>query len=387
MENKSASRVIFILPVLFSFFVMGFCDVVGIATNYVQEDFALSETMAGFIPTMVFLWFLLLSVPTAMMMNRIGRKKTVQLSNIITIVGMAIPFIHYSFITCLIAFALLGIGNTILQVSLNPLLTNVVSGKKLTSSLTAGQLVKAISSFLGPFIAAFSIKWFGNWMYIFPIYAGITLLSAIWLLATPIPKETEAGQAASMGKTFGLLKDKKILLLFLAIFFIVGVDVGMNTVAPKLLRDRLMMPTDQAGYGSSIYFFCRTAGAFIGTFLLTRISDIKYFRINMVVMIAALAGLFFTFSQTGIYILLGSIGFLGSCIFSIVFGAALKARPEKSNEISGLMITGVAGGAVIPPLMGLMTDLIGSQAGSLIVISVCALYLFFCAFTLKPSKN
>ncbi len=173
-----------ILPVLFGFFVMGFCDVVGIANSYAKIDFGLSETVAGFIPSMVFIWFLLLSVPAAMLMNRLGRKKMVQLSNIITIVGMLLPFISYNLATCLLAFAFLGIGNTMLQVSLNPLLTNVVKGDALTSSLTAGQVVKAVSSICGPFIAAFAAGTLGNWKYLFPIFALVTLISAIWLMAT-----------------------------------------------------------------------------------------------------------------------------------------------------------------------------------------------------------
>ncbi|NCB98407.1 MAG: MFS transporter, partial [Bacteroidia bacterium] len=143
MSDSEKNSIGKILPVLFGFFVMGFCDVVGISTSYIKIDFNLSETMAGFIPTMVFLWFLLLSVPTAMLMNRIGRKRSVQLSNVITVVGMMIPFFSYNLVTCMIAFALLGIGNTILQVSLNPLLTNVIKGERLTSSLTAGQVIKA----------------------------------------------------------------------------------------------------------------------------------------------------------------------------------------------------------------------------------------------------
>lgn len=183
--NKSLHK---LLPVLFGFFVMGFCDVVGISTSYVQQDFGLSETLAGFIPSMVFIWFLLLSIPAALAMNRLGRKNMVQISNGITAVGMLIPFVHYNLATCMTAFVLLGIGNTILQVSLNPLLTNVVKGDALTSSLTAGQVVKAVSSFCGPFIAAFAAGTLGNWQYLFPIFALITLLSAAWLLCTPSAK-------------------------------------------------------------------------------------------------------------------------------------------------------------------------------------------------------
>ena len=96
------------IPVLATFFVMGFCDVVGIATSYLKQDFGLSESLAGFIPSMVFIWFLFLSVPAALLMNRVGRKTMVQLSNLITFAGMLIPFFWYSFPACMLAFILLG---------------------------------------------------------------------------------------------------------------------------------------------------------------------------------------------------------------------------------------------------------------------------------------
>ena len=207
MKEKSVS-VKALLPVLFGFFIMGFCDVVGISVGFVKKDFQLSETVANFLPSMVLV------------------------SMFITIVGMLIPFVDYNMITCFVAFALLGIGNTILQVSLNPLLTNVVKGNVLASSLTAGQVLKAVSSFCGPFIAAFAASVLGNWQYLFPIFAGLTLLSTFWLMAVHIREEAPE-QASSWGATFGLLKDRTIFLLFLGIVFVVGVDVGTNMVAPK----------------------------------------------------------------------------------------------------------------------------------------------------------
>lgn len=380
MAKSSLGR---ILPVLFGFFVMGFCDVVGIATSYVKEDFGLSETVAGFIPSMVFVWFLLLSIPAAVWMNRLGRKKMVQLSNAITIVGMVIPFIDYSFVTCMAGFILLGVGNTILQVSLNPLLTNVVSGSRLTSMLTAGQVIKAVSSFCGPFIAAFALGVLGEWRYLFPIFAGITLISMLWLMFTDIPRETVRTETSSLGATFSILKDRTILLLFLGIFFVVGVDVGTNTVAPKLLIEREGFSVDQAGFGSSLYFVCRTAGALIGSFLLAKVSDVAYFRVNIVVALAAVCLLLFAENTVLIMALVGCIGFFCSSIFSVIYSQAMKSRPDKANEISGLMIMGVFGGAVIPPSMGAMTDAIGNQTGSVIVIALCMAYLTFCAFWIK----
>ena len=381
--NKSIGKV---LPVLFGFFVMGFCDVVGISTSYVKADFGLSETLAGFIPSMVFLWFLLLSVPTAMAMNRLGRKTMVQISNVITIVGMLIPFVSYGFVSCMAAFALLGIGNTIIQVALNPLLASVVKGDALTSSLTVGQVVKAVSSFLGPFIAAFAVSVLGNWQYLFPIFAGITLLSALWLQVTSIDEGPTAGNASTFGETFALLKDRAVLLLFLGIVFIVGTDVGMNTVAPKLLIERCGFAVQDAGYASSVYFLCRTAGALIGSVLLARLSDIGYYRVNILLACAAMIALFFMEGTVAILSLVGLIGFTCSSIFPVIYSAALRTRPDKANEISGLMITGVFGGAVIPPLMGAATDVIGSQTGSLAVILGCIVYLIFCSLLLKPVR-
>ena len=377
--NKNLSKV---LPVLFGFFVMGFCDVVGISTSYVKQDFVLNETVAGFIPSMVFVWFLLLSIPAAIAMNKVGRKNMVQISNVITFVGMLIPFVSYNLFTCMFAFVLLGVGNTILQVALNPLLTNVVKGDALSSSLTAGQVVKAVSSFCGPFIAAFAAGALGNWQYLFPIYAAITLISSVWLLLTPITEEAPQTQASSFGAAFGLLKDKTILLLFLGIFFVVGVDVGVNTVSPKLLIERSGWTVEKAGFAASVYFVCRTVGALLGSVLLAKMNDIKYFRMNIIAAAVALAALFFVKGTVGILVLIGAVGFFCSSIFSLIYSQAMKARPDKANEISGLMITGVFGGAVIPPFMGILTDAIGNQTGSLIVIGICVAYLVWCSLWL-----
>lgn len=386
-KNKSISMNV--LPVMFGFFIMGFCDVVGITTMHVKEDLLggfspeFRDTLSNMIPVVLFSMFLLFSVPTGILMNKIGRKNTVLISNLITIVAMFIPLIQYSFTMSLIAFALLGIANTILQVSLNPLLTNVVQGDKLTSSLTAGQFVKAVSAFIGPFLAAFTATKLGNWQYIFPIYAVITLISTIWLMLTPIDREPVTSQANSFGSVFGLLKDNTILLLFLGIVCVVGVDVGLNTAAPKILMERCGMNSIDAGYGPSVYFAFRTLGAFIGAFVLVKFSSKVFFRISTVIAVLALISLIFATNQMLVFILFAVIGFSIANVFSIIFSMAIQTLPSKANEISGLMITGVFGGAVIPFIMGLTSDTIGSQVGSILIILLSAIYLLFSAFTVR----
>jgi len=383
MSTKS-TNISKLLPVLFGFFVMGFVDIVGTATTNAKETLGLTDTMAGWIPTVMFFWFLVLSIPTALIMNKIGRKATVQISNVVTIIGMMIPFFTYDLTTLLVAVALLGIGNTMLQVSLNPLLTNVVKGDALTSALTTGQVVKAVSSFCGPLIVLFATNYFGLWQYTFPVYAAVTLIAAIWLQLTPIQEE-KPDKAASIWATFSLLGDSKILLLFFGIVFVVGIDVATNTIAPKLLSAFVGLPAKEAGLGSSVYFLCRTAGAFLGAFLLARVNDVSYFRVNIVLALVAAVLLLFAHTMLSILILAGAIGFLCSAIFAVIFGQALKARPDKGNEISGLLITGVFGGALAGLPMGYFAETFGSQSWAAIVQIICAIYLTICAFVLKKN--
>ncbi len=387
MKNKHS--LITALPVLFGFFVMGFCDIVGISSDYVQRTFGWSDVMTGFVPSMVFIWFLFLGIPVGNQMNKWGRKNTVLLSMALTIVGMLLPLIAYNSATCMIAYALLGIGNAILQVSLNPLLSNVITNSSLlTSSLTAGQVIKAISSLVGPEIVLLAIGYFGadKWYYCFPILGAITLLSAIWLLATPIEREKSSGATLSMSNTFALLKDRTILLLFLGIFFIVGVDVATNFISSKLMAVRFGWSDEQVKFAPQVYFLSRTIGALLGAFLLVRIAEMKYFRVNMIACIASLLVLMLVENDIVNLICIGAVGFFASSVFAIIYSMALQARPEKANQISGLMITAVAGGGVVTPAIGLAIGTVGILGGVAVTL-LCVLYLTYCAFGIKVVKT
>lgn len=374
--EKGIRKVIF--PILFGFFVMGFVDVVGIATNYVKNDFGLSDTMANLIPMMVFLWFAIFSIPTGMLMRKIGRRNTVALAMLITTGAMILPLIGYNFTLVLIAFALLGIGNTILQVSLNPMVAAVVSPDKTTSVLTLGQFLKAVSSFLGPLIAVAAASYLGNWKGIFAIYALITLVSLFWLISTVREEVTDGGETTSFGAIASLLKDKYILALFGGILFVVGIDVGLNTTIPKLLMDKCQIALEEAGLGTSLYFSAKTIGTFLGAFLLARLSAQKFFFHSMWIAIVAFMVLLASNNLAVMLTMIVIVGLTCANVFSILFSYALQHRTELDNEISALMIMGVSGGALITPLMGLLADQFGQVAGmSLLLVGI--LYLLACS--------
>lgn len=380
MEKNKSNLVV--LPVLFGFFVMGFVDVVGVSTSYIKQDFKLSDSLANLVPMMVFLWFAVFSVPTGLLMNSIGRKKTVLLSMAITLLALLIPLIAYRFSVVLLAFALLGIGNTILQVSLNPLLTNAVTGKRLTSSLTLGQFVKALASFLGPIIAGFASVSLGNWKLIFPFFAIITLFSGLWLIFTPITEEKVSKVNSSFSKNFSLLKDPVILLFFFGVVMVVGIDVGLNITLPKFLMERTSLPIEKAGLGTSLYFAARTIGAFTGAILLMKLPSRKFYIGSMVLGIVAMVLMILISNLWAILVMIFALGLAIANVFPIIFSAALQKQPDRANEIAGLLIMGVAGGAVLPPLMGVMSDFFG-QIGALISLLAAFFYLLYCAFKMK----
>lgn len=375
-----------IVPVMLCFFAMGFVDLVGTASNYVQKDLGLTDSQANLFPSLVFFWFLIFSVPTGILMNRIGRKKTVTISLIVTALSLIIPLFGEGYMVMLLSFSLLGIGNAIMQTSLNPLVSNLIGGDKLASTLTFGQFVKAIASFLAPVIAAWGattyLPTFGlGWRVLFAIYAVVSFLSVAALVATPIHEE-KPDKASGFVECIKLLGRPFILLCFLGIMCHVGIDVGTNTTAPKIIMERLGLPLEEAGFATSVYFIFRTLGCFSGAFILRVMSEKIFAGISVLLMLAAMCILFVSEDLMTIYVALGLIGFGNSNIFSIVFSQALLSAPDKKNEVSGLMIMGLFGGTVFPLAMGFAADAMG-QAGAVAVMTAGVAYLLYYVFKIK----
>ncbi|MBR4388208.1 MAG: MFS transporter [Prevotella sp.] len=376
----SKSNKFAIISVMLCFFCMGFVDLVGIASNYVKEDLHLNDSTANIFPSLVFFWFLIFSVPTGMLMNKIGRKKTVLLSLVVTLISLLLPLFGESFGIMLVAFSLLGIGNALMQTSLNPLVSTVLGGGNLASTLTFGQFIKAIASFIAPYLAMWGatriIPSLGyDWRILFAIFLVVGALATLWLAVTPIKEAPIEGKPSTFVECFKLLGKPVVLLSFLGIMCHVGIDVGTNTTAPKILIERLGMTLNDAAFATSLYFIFRTIGCLTGSFFLRVMNNRTFFVISVVMMALSMCGLFFGTEKWMLYTAIALVGYGNSNIFSICFAQALTSMPQKQNEVSGLMIMGLFGGTVFPLLMGFASDAIG-QAGAVLVMAVGVLYLF-----------
>ena len=374
-----SSKKLVLIPLMLCFFAMGFVDLVGIASNYVKEDLQLTDSVANVFPSLVFFWFLIFSVPTGILMNKIGRKKTVLLSLIVTLVSLVLPVLGENFGIMLVSFSLLGIGNALMQTSLNPLISTVIKGGHLASTLTFGQFVKAIASFLAPYLAMWGamgvLPTMGlGWRALFVIYLVMGIFATLLLAGTPIEEEP-VGQASSVTSCLRLLGKPVVLLSFIGIMCHVGIDVGTNTTAPKILMERLGYSLNEAAFATSLYFIFRTVGCLTGSLFLRLLRTRTFFIISVVMMALSMAGLLFGHSQTVLYTAIALVGYGNSNVFSMIFSQALTDMPEQKNEVSGLMIMGLFGGTVFPLLMGFASDAVG-QTGAVAVMAVGVIYLF-----------
>ena len=384
MNLGRKSTLLQIIPVMLCFFAMGFVDLVGTASNYVQKDLGLTDAQANLFPSLVFFWFLIFSVPTGILMNKIGRKRTVLISLIVTAASLIVPMVGDNYYFMLIAFSFLGIGNAIMQTSLNPLVSNLIAPDRLASTLTFGQFVKAIASFLAPILAAWgatsAMITFGlGWRVLFPIYAVFSILSISMLAATPIEEE-RPDKVSGFGESVKLLGRPFILLCFLGIMCHVGIDVGTNTFAPQILTEKFGLSVEDAVIGTQIYFYFRTGGCLLGSFILAKMSAKSFFAFSVFCMMLGMIGLFIASSQFLVLASIACIGFGNSNIFSVVFAQALNRQPNEKNEVSGLMIMGLFGGTVFPLCMGFAQDAVG-VAGAVAVMTLGVIYLAF--YTLK----
>lgn len=363
------------------FFIMGFCDMVAPITGRIALEFPASQQAAvSFLPTMVFLWFLVLSTPLAALMNRIGRKATAMIGYAFTVVGLMVPYVAGE--GCALGwyfagFGLLGIGNTAIQVAINPLLATIVPGERMTSYLTVGQIFRNTSLLLLAPIVTGLVALTGSWRLLLPIYAGLTVLGGIWLQATSVAEPPRSDRAAGMSDFFRLLGNRTVLLCTLGVASFIAADVGIGFLSVRLIDnpDSILTTTG--------FYACRIVGTLVGAWVLVRISDVKYLRWNMAGALALCAVLLLVRSEAAIYAAVGLMGFALACVFATFYAVATKAVPDKANEVAGLMILAISAGAVSGPVCGAIIRWSGNAHWGMLFVALCVGYMLWASFKLR----
>ena len=362
-----------IVSILFCFFVMGSIEMVGIASNYIKVSLHLSDTKANILPSLVYVWFLICTIPTGILMNRVGRKNMVLMSMSVLALATLIPLFKVSYFYMVICFIILGISNVCLQASAYPLFSNIIKTEKLAFHLTFGEFVKTFSCFVAPYIAMIGAvhfkHFFGlSWRVLFLAYFLITVFSLVLLAFTKIEREQPQPESAVYFSSLKLLRTPLILFSFIAVMCHVGIDIGTNTVAPKLLMYKLGISLEAASFASALYFIARLSGGLVWTFVINKIPKRFFFYISVALLLIGVVGLYFVSTKLAICIFIAIIGIGNASLFPVIISQAVVKYPDLKNKISILMIMGQFGGAIFPLLMGLARSeerRVGKECGAM----------------------
>jgi fucose permease len=379
-------------PIFLAFLAMGFGDVVGPLVSLVKDSFEVSNFVASLMTTSGFIMFGILSIPLGVLQDKKGKKFILSLGLLIALLGLIIPILFGmygpktivetdSFTKLYALFAsifLLGAGATTLQVAGNPIMRDVSAEGRYSSNLSLGQSIKAIGSSLGFLVPPAVAIWFGlDWTILFPMFAVIILITILWVNSLKIvEKKSSDVQPASFSSSIKLLGNPFVFVMVLGIFLYVGAEVSMSAQIPILMDKVFNIKEFGLWMAWGLFFLPIFLGRLAGAFILRQIKAGKFLIFSVMLSALGMLMLFFGsqfFAFSGI-ILIG-LGFAN--IFPLIFSITVDTMPERTNELSGLMVTAIVGGAVIPPISGAVAD-INVQFGFL-VPAACIVYILILA--------
>ena len=374
------------LPLLAGFFVMGFGDIIGTVMNQVKAECAANaDAISWLMPIFAYVWFLVVSIPTGVLSGRIGRKNAVLISLAVTVAAMIVPIFANAerWYLYVVAFAFVGIGNTIIQAALPALMSNVVEPSLLASRISLGQFVKAVCAALTPVFVYLTATAFGNWKLLFPLYGALTVVAAAWLWLTKIPDERCQNNSpthtlvnpTTFTGCLAMLKEPYVLAMTVGILFSVGADVGFSVAIPEYLKNVFKVDVDLAGMGPTVYFIAKTAAAFAGAVVFAKVSAAKCFPWCMGLGLAATAAIPFVSSPFAFLSVVAFVAFLTANSFGMCMGLAIERFPAKANEITSLMVMAIVGGGIVSALLGFAQSVFG-PAGIVVTLGLCIAYLF-----------
>ena len=380
MKNRA------ILPILAGFFVMGFGDIIGTVMIQVKDECAAhADQISWLMPIFAYVWFLVISIPTGILCGRIGRKNAVMVSLAVTVAALFVPLAASAerWYLYVVAFALIGIGNTIIQAALPALLSNVVAKDQITSRISLGQFVKALCAALTPVFVYLTATALGNWKLLFPLYGLLTVVCAVWLLVTKMPDERDEvkvkgegeQRTTSFSSCLGMLRHPYVCAMTVGILFSVGADVGFSVAIPEYLKNVYKVDLNRAGMGPTVYFVAKTIAAFLGAIVFAKVSAAKCFPWCMGVGIAATAAILFVGTPLAFLVCVFIVALMTANSFGMCMGLAIDRVPEKTNEITALMVMAIVGGGLVSAVLGVAQTAFGA-AGIVGVLLVCIAYLF-----------
>lgn len=339
---------------LTGFLVMSFADGIGVAMSRICADYDFPVAMSGVLPSLIFLWFFVLSVPVGAMCVRFGRRRIAFVSLLVTAVAMFLPVGAKvsPVVVFALSFALLGISNVGLQVSLPPFVASVSPSGSVAGHVMACLAVKTGMAAAIPAVFA-GCAVLGNWTWAFPSGAMLALAAAALLSRTSASVATDAVPSVSYGTAVRLMADPVVAVVVLSFALAICQDVGLNLVLPGLLHLFYGWDSARQGLGAGVYFLAKIPAMLVGAWLMPRVRPssaatpcVAAVVVGLVVLFAAPpVGLFFA---ALLLVSFGSANFYG-----IAFGILAERHPADLDRLSSLLVMAISSAALVAPVLTL----------------------------------
>jgi MFS transporter, FHS family, L-fucose permease len=364
------------LPIFFAFFVMGFVDAVGTLVGFAKDQYHLSGFMAGLLPFFGFIAFALFSVPGGVLMDKKGKKFLMLLSLAIVLAGEALPALTTGYALLVAAIFLIGIGMTLLQVAGNPIMRDVSEAGRFARNLTFAQFIKGLGSIAGPAVAIALVARGLAWNSIFSVFGvvvAITLVGVTLLKVTD--QKGEDKPPASIASSFGLLGNPYVFAMIFGLFLYVGAEVGVNSWIATFLHQKFQFDLGSLATGGIAFFFVALSlGRLIGSAVLNFMSARQFLLVTAGLSVLGTLGIMMGSKEIAVAsIFVTGLGF--GNVFPLIFSILIDRMPERSAELSGLLCMAIAGGAVMPLVMGALNDAFSSVTAAMAVPFVSCLYI------------
>ncbi|MCE4562844.1 MFS transporter [Maribellus sp. CM-23] len=395
-----------VVLVMLVFFVISFLtNILGALNQKVSESFTLTETMAGLLPFAFFIAYGVMSIPFGFMVEKYGEKRIIIFAFLMAFAASLIFAVFPVFNVFIVSLFTIGAGMAALQVVINPLLR--VSGGEANYAFYSvmGQLVFGLASFISPQMYSYFVVNIdhGNldkpliesmtklvpenmsWVSVYWAFAAIAILMGVIIFLVKFPKvELQDGEKVGSKDSFKeLIKNKYVILYFLGIFMYVGSEQGISYWLSKFLKTYHNIDPDLAGADAVSYFWgLMTIGGILGLVLMKLFDSkqiLRWFTILAIICVAA--GLF---GSTGIALwALPVSGFFLSVMYPTIVSLGLNSVAKHHGSFAGILMTGIAGGAIVQVLIGAISDFSSLRAGMLLIFVTLG-YVLSISFWAKP---
>lgn len=401
-----------VVLILFIFFVISFLtNILGPLIPEIIQDFEVSLTLAALLPFAFFIAYGVFSIPSGLAVEKYGEKKVILSAFLIAFLGALLFALLPTFPVALLSLFLIGSGMAMLQVAINPLLRAAGGEEHFAFNSVMAQLAFGLASFASPFLFAylvlnlegysgsgdgnFIIDVFHNlvpgnlpWVSLYWIFALISLLMIVLIYPIKLPKvelkETERSGDRTTYKD--LLKNKMVLLYFLGLFAYVGTEQGIaNWMSQFLTVYHDLDPRVEGTTAISLFWGLLTVGCILGLILLKIMDSKLVLKLFAGAAILCLSAALFGPARVALYAF-PLVGFFASVMWSVIFSLALNSVKENHGALSGILCSGIIGGAIVPLIVGAIGDVVGLRGG-MIFLYLTLGFIFSIGFWAKPLVN